>query len=161
MFGFGPGGKIPSGFFFLLHWSLCPRFRHWPACRSTAPHFWRAVRKIDSSGSIWPKSARKDWSTAWCDPNDQQTFPGFILHVMRSKDVGNHMEMVSDGRRGGQWARAFGREPTFFFLKPNFTADYSFSTNTVCGLNSSPRPRKAAQSRDKSDVLYLSPHEAW
>lgn len=45
--------------------SLC---RRWLACRSIAPRFWKAVRITESSGSVWPKSARKAWLTARCEP---------------------------------------------------------------------------------------------
>lgn len=42
--------------------------RPWQACRSFARHCWKDVRKTGNTGSVWLRSVRKAWSTAWCDP---------------------------------------------------------------------------------------------
>lgn len=69
------------------------RCRRWLACRSIAPPFWRAVGRTESNGSTWLRSARKDWSTAWCEPQLQQEHPGFPSALVLPTHVG-----VSAGR---------------------------------------------------------------
>lgn len=107
--------------------------RRWPACRRIAPRSWRAARGTGSGGSIWPKSVRKSWSTAWCDP---QTSTLLFLHSLQRRRPMHGIILASE-----QLSFDFFF-CTLFYSKPTF----GFS-------NSLPRPREAAQCPNRPDVL--------